>query len=111
MATENPITAVENLAPRALTNHFRDNKIVITPWGLKFTGAAVGEGDLDMKRSYELIRQNPDMNRINIELDLECPMTATLPTENDDFQIWCLTLPIISDINPVCFDSGRSAVW
>jgi 3-oxoisoapionate decarboxylase len=82
--TENPITAVENLAPRAFTNHFRDNKIVITPWGLKFTGAAVGEGDLDMKRACELIRQNPDMNRINIELDLECPldrMEAAMATE------------------------------
>lgn len=82
--TENPITAVENLAPRAFTNHFRDNKIVITPWGLKFTGAAVGEGDLDMKRACELIRKNPDMNRINIELDLECPldsMEAAMATE------------------------------
>ncbi len=74
--TENPITAVENLAPRAFTNHFRDNKIVITPWGLKFTGAAVGEGDLDMKQACELIRQNPDMNRINIELDLDCPLDS-----------------------------------
>jgi 3-oxoisoapionate decarboxylase len=82
--TENPITAVENLAPRAFTNHFRDNKVVITPWGLKFTGAAVGEGDLDMKRACELIRQNSDMNRINIELDLECPldsMEAAMATE------------------------------
>ena len=82
--TENPITAVENLAPRAFTNHFRDNRIVITPWGLKFKGAAVGEGDLDMKRAYELIRRNPDMNRINIELDLECPldnMEAAMETE------------------------------
>jgi sugar phosphate isomerase/epimerase len=82
--TENPITAVENLAPRAFTNHFRDNKIVIAPWGLKFTGAALGEGDLDMKRSYELIRQNPDVHRINIELDLDCPvdnMEETLEIE------------------------------
>jgi len=72
--TENPITAVENLAPRAFTNHFRDNKIIIAPWGLKFAGAAVGAGDLDMKRSYELIQQNPDVQRINIELDLDCPV-------------------------------------
>ena len=72
--TENPISAVETLAPCAFTNHFRDNKIVITPWGLKFTGAAVGEGDLDMKKSYELISQNPNVQRINIELDLECPL-------------------------------------
>jgi 3-oxoisoapionate decarboxylase len=82
--TEDPITAVKNLAPRAFTNHFRDNRIVIMPWGLKFTGAAVGEGDLDMKKAYELICNNPDMNRINIELDLDCPldsMTAAMATE------------------------------
>ncbi len=84
--TENPIEAVKNLAPRAFTNHFRDNKIDITPWGLKISGAAVGEGDLDMKKAYELIRQNPDMNRINIELDLDCPiddMQAALKTEKE----------------------------
>lgn len=74
--TENPISAVETLAPRAFTNHFRDNKIVITPWGLKFAGAAVGEGDLDMEKSYELISQNPNVQRINIELDLECPLDS-----------------------------------
>lgn len=84
--TENPMEAVKNLAPRAFTNHFRDNKIEITPWGLKISGAAVGEGDLDMKKAYKLIRRNPDMNRINIELDLDCPkddMQAALTTEKD----------------------------
>lgn len=30
-------------------------------------GAAVGEGDLDMQRAYALIKQNPNVNRINIE--------------------------------------------
>jgi sugar phosphate isomerase/epimerase len=72
--TENPLTAVENLAPRAFTNHFRDNKIIIKPYGFNLTGAAVGEGDLDMQRAYELIQQNPAVNRLNIELDLECPL-------------------------------------
>jgi sugar phosphate isomerase/epimerase len=72
--TENPITAIENLAPRAFTNHFRDAKIMIQPDGFKLTGAAVGEGDLDMKRAYELIKQNPAVNRLNIELDLRCPL-------------------------------------
>jgi 3-oxoisoapionate decarboxylase len=72
--TENPMSAVENLAPRAFTNHFRDNKIIIKPYGFEMTGAAVGEGDLDMQGAYELINQNPDVNRINIELDLQCPL-------------------------------------
>jgi len=87
--TENPIRAVENLAPRAFTNHFRDNKIVIKPYGFKLTGAAVGEGDLDMRRAYELIKRNPAANRINIELDLQCPldnMTETLQIERQALQ-------------------------
>jgi sugar phosphate isomerase/epimerase len=87
--TENPITAVENLAPRAFTNHFRDNKIIIKPYGFKLTGAAVGEGDLDMRRAYELIQQNPAVNRINIELDLHCPiddMQETLRIEREALQ-------------------------
>jgi len=71
--TENPITAIRNLAPRAFTNHFRDNLIIIEPWGFRLTGAAVGEGDLDMETAYELISANPAMQRINIELDLDCP--------------------------------------
>lgn len=82
--TEDPIVAVEKLAPKAFTNHFRDNKLVIHPYGLSFVGAAVGEGDLDMKRSYEIIRQNPNMKMLNIELDLQIPlddMATALETE------------------------------
>lgn len=84
--TENPITAIENLAPRACTNHFRDGKIVIQPDGFKLTGVVVGEGDLDMKRAYELISANPEINRLNVELDLKCPlhdMQAALRTERE----------------------------
>ncbi len=87
--TEDPIVAVENLAPRAFTNHFRDGRIVIKPDGFKLTGAAVGEGDLDMKRAYELIKQNPAVRHLNIELDLECPldnMQAALRIEREALQ-------------------------
>jgi len=87
--TENPIAAIENLAPRAVTNHFRDAKIIITPDGFKLTGVVVGDGDLDMKRSYELIKANPTLDRLNIELDLKCSlqnMPETLRTERESLQ-------------------------
>lgn len=73
--TENPMTAIENLAPRAFTNHFRNDRIVFQPYGFKLTGAATGDGDIDMKLAYELIRQNPDIKRINIELEMEGDLT------------------------------------
>jgi len=72
--TEDPMTAVRNLAPRAFTNHFRDNRIEFKRYGFKLTGTAVGEGDLDMKDAYEIIRAQPAMERINIETDLDIPL-------------------------------------
>lgn len=87
--TENPITAIKNLAPRAFTNHFRDAKIIITPDGFKLTGVVLGEGDLDMKRSYEIIKQNPAVHRLNVELDLKCPlddMHETLRIERESLE-------------------------
>lgn len=74
MVAEDPMVAVENLVPRAFTNHFRDDRIDIQHYGFKLTGAAVGEGDIDMRRAYELIRNRSSMNRINIETEMEAPL-------------------------------------
>jgi len=68
---EDPMTAIENLAPRAFTNHFRDDRIVFQRYGFKLTGAAVGEGDIDMKRAYEIFRTQSQMKRINIETEMD----------------------------------------
>lgn len=62
---------------------------MIKPYGFKMTGAAFGEGDLDMQRAHALIKQNPNVNRINIELDLQCPlesMQEALQTEREALQ-------------------------
>ena len=72
--TEDPMTAIANLAPRAYTNHFRDDRIVFKRWGFKLVGAAVGEGDIDMRRAYEVFRDHSTMDRINIETELATPM-------------------------------------
>jgi hypothetical protein len=34
----------------------------------------VGEGDIDMKRAYEIIKTTSAMRRINIETEMEIPM-------------------------------------
>ena len=72
--TEDPMTAIQNLAPRAFTNHFRDNRIIFQRYGFKLTGAAVGEGDIDMKRAYEIFKTQSAMNRINIETEMDIPL-------------------------------------
>jgi sugar phosphate isomerase/epimerase len=74
MVTEDPMRAIANLAPRAFTNHFRDDRIELQRYGFKLTGAAVGEGDIDMKGAYEIIKTKSRMRRINIETEMEIPL-------------------------------------
>jgi sugar phosphate isomerase/epimerase len=84
--TEDPMAAIANLAPRAYTNHFRDDRIEFTRWGFRLVGAAVGEGDIDMHRAYEIFRDHSGMQRINIETELDTPldnMQAALDMEID----------------------------
>ncbi len=72
--TEDPMTAITNLAPRAFTNHFRDDRIDFQRWGFKLVGTAVGEGDIDMRRTYKIFRERSNMDRINIETELDTPL-------------------------------------
>ena len=74
MVMEDPMQAIENLAPRAYTNHFRDDRIEFQRYGFKLTGAAVGQGDIDMKRAYDIIKNHSSMRRINIETEMEIPL-------------------------------------
>ena len=67
---ENPMEAIENLTPVAFTNHFRDNRIEFRRDGFQVTGVATGDGDIDMKKAYELIKTYSPTNRINIETDM-----------------------------------------
>jgi len=69
--TEDPMVAIESLAPRSFTNHFDDHRIEIEPYGFRYTGVALGDGDIDLKRAYEIIRDRSSMNRINIEVELD----------------------------------------
>jgi len=74
MVMEDPMQAIANLAPRAFTNHFRDDRIEMQRYGFKLTGAAVGEGDIDMQRAYEIFKTKSTMRRINIETEMEIPL-------------------------------------
>lgn len=66
---EDPMVAIENLASKAFTNHFRDDRIEFTRDGFKVCGGAVGDGDIDMKKAYQLIKAQAPSNRIIIETE------------------------------------------
>jgi len=67
---EDPMKAIENLAPVAFTNHFRDDRIDFCRDGFKVSGVAVGDGDIDMEKAYEFIKTKSPTNRINIETEM-----------------------------------------
>ena len=66
--------AVEVLAPRAFTDHFRDERVVALSTGYRLLGAPIGQGDVDVTRVYELIRDLSPCDRIIIENDLDIPL-------------------------------------
>ncbi len=74
MVGENPMEAIQALTQRSFTNHFRDSIIQQTRYGCKVVGCALGEGDLDLVKAYELITNSPGMNRINIEIAEDAPI-------------------------------------
>jgi sugar phosphate isomerase/epimerase len=89
MVMEDPMQAIANLAPRAFTNHFRDDRIEFQRYGFKLTGTAVGEGDIDMKRAYEIFKTKSKMQRINIETEMDIPlddMQQALQMEKDTIE-------------------------
>ncbi|MBU8848755.1 MAG: sugar phosphate isomerase/epimerase [Desulfobacterales bacterium] len=67
---EDPMKAIENLASVAFTNHFRDDRVEFRRDGFRVRGVAVGDGDIDMKKAYDLIKTKSPTNRINIETEM-----------------------------------------
>ncbi len=71
MVGEDPLTAVRKLAPLAFTNHFSDHAIVFDQYGCRITGVATGTGDVDMKAAFQAIQANPNMKRLNLEVEFD----------------------------------------
>lgn len=68
---ENPQYAVERLAPYAFCYHFCDNKLVRDEQGAHFLGVRLGEGDIDMHRSLQPVKDYAPawFDRINFEIE------------------------------------------
>lgn len=71
MVGEDPLTAIQTLVPVAFTNHFSDHAIIFDQYGCRITGVATGSGDVPMKAAYRLIRSNPDMKHLNLEVEFD----------------------------------------
>lgn len=76
MRLDDPVVAVERLAPRVLATHIKDTVLAFTPRGLCWQARPVGSGILPMPDLLAILhRANPDL-MLSIELH---PRTYDLP--------------------------------
>jgi len=66
---EDPMSAVEKLAPYAFVNHFCDHKLDRDEFGIRFHGVALGDGDIDCIKVYKTIRELSPTDRITFEIE------------------------------------------
>jgi sugar phosphate isomerase/epimerase len=71
MVGEDPLTAIRKLSPVSFTNHFSDHRIEFDQYGCRITGVATGSGDVPMREAYQIIKANPNMKRLNIEVEFD----------------------------------------
>lgn len=71
MVWEEPLKAVENMAPYTLSTHFKDHIIIEEPndkYGYVVCGVPVGEGNIDLEKSFEIIMDKSALTKINVEM-------------------------------------------
>ena len=66
---EDPVSAVEKLAPYGFANHFCDHKLDRDQFGIRFHGVALGDGDIDCVKVYNTIKKLSPTDRITFEIE------------------------------------------
>ncbi len=67
MAWEDPLKAVEKLAPSAFTSHFKDHIIIEDNGEYKICGVPLGQGNIDIDECFRILLDKSTLQRINIE--------------------------------------------
>ena len=66
---ENPEYAIERMAPYAFCNHFCDHRLDRDQFGVRFRGAALGDGDIDLEKVLDTLRRESPTDRITFEVE------------------------------------------
>lgn len=66
---EDPEYAVERMAPYAVCNHFCDHRLDRDQFGMRFHGVALGDGDIDLPKVYETLKEDSPADRITFEIE------------------------------------------
>lgn len=83
---EDPVAAFEILAPGSFTNHFKDYRVDYAQYGARFVGVALGEGDIDMVKAFNLIKNESATDRIIIEVEWDPEGVAPQQAREDEIK-------------------------
>lgn len=68
MVWEDPIQAIKNMAPYAVSTHFKDHLVIMVNGQPMIVGVTLGKGSIDLKECFRIFAQESTLERINIEV-------------------------------------------
>ncbi|MBN1671388.1 MAG: sugar phosphate isomerase/epimerase [Kiritimatiellae bacterium] len=73
---EDPVASSSKFLDRTYTTHFKDYKVILTHYGMRLEGCALGDGCLELERLFRMIRERAPHCDV-LTLELPCPARET----------------------------------
>jgi len=68
MVWEDPVEATANMAPVAVSTHFKDHQLIRVGKDVMIAGVPLGRGSIDLKACYDILQNESPLDRLNIEV-------------------------------------------
>lgn len=68
MVWEDPIEAIKNMAPHAVSTHFKDHMVITLNNQPMIVGVPLGKGSIDCAECFRILAEQSPLDRINIEV-------------------------------------------
>jgi len=81
---EDPVSAAKRLIPYTLTTHFKDCEVLLTDYGMKIRGTALGKGVIDLRSILQIIKKCAPGVNLNIEMTIEACANGRESLEYED---------------------------
>ena len=65
---EEPIEAIRNMAPYAMSTHFKDHIVIMAGGQPVIVGVPLGQGSIDCAEAFRILTEQSPLERINIEV-------------------------------------------
>jgi sugar phosphate isomerase/epimerase len=81
MVWEDPIEAVSNMAPYAVSTHFKDQMVILLDDQPMIVGTPLGKGSIDCAECFRILAEQSPLERVNIEVCFGYMAPFRLPEE------------------------------